>query len=148
LKQAVEVRESFAFESTLAGNTIPVLLIKASLGEFDVKVWFFGLASVEQHIDRVRQRVAHGGHDIPEEIIRRRWVDARRNIARLLPHLSELRLFDNSADADGPFGVIPPPRLLLHWNGTSVVAPDRRALGETPEWAQDIVAAALKLEKR
>jgi predicted ABC-type ATPase len=147
LAHAIDHRESFAFESTLSGVTMTSLLIRAS-PQFDVRVWFFGLATPEQHIRRVRERVARGGHDIPEETIRKRWIDARRNITRLLPHLSELRVFDNSAEADGPLGAIPPPRLLLHWNGGMVAGPGRAALIETPDWAREIVEAALALEER
>lgn len=49
LVHAIDHRESFAFESTLSGSTMTSLLMSAS-PEFEVKVWFFGLATPEQHI--------------------------------------------------------------------------------------------------
>jgi predicted ABC-type ATPase len=146
LEQAIRERSSFTFETTLGGNTIPQLLQKAADKGFDVRVWFVGLASVEQHMARVRARVASGGHDIPEEKIRERWDGSRRNIIRLMQSLSELRVFDNSAEYDPETGILPAPRLLLHWHSGTIVAMSKP--DETPEWAKPILAAALHLTPR
>lgn len=146
LQRAIVERADFAFETTLGANTIPRLLQQAADEGFDVRVWFVGLASVEQHMARVRARVASGGHDIPEEKIRERWEGSRRNIIRLLPHLTELRVFDNSAERDAETGILPAPRLLLHWRAGTIVALSK--LDETPDWAREILAAALHLTRR
>lgn len=148
LEQAIATRTSHAFESTLGGNTIPALLRIAAERGFDVLVWFVGLATPEQHIARVRARVAAGGHDIPETKIRERWNTSRRNILNLLPFVSELRLFDNSEEGDPAAGTIPPPRLVLHWKDGVIIAPALEVLAETPEWAKAIVAQALKLRSQ
>lgn len=147
LESAITGRFSHAFESTLGGHTITALLIDASRAGINVIVWFAGLASPEQHLARVRARVAAGGHDIPEEMIRKRWDTSRRNLITLLPHLTELRLYDNSEESDPAHGTIPEPRLLLHWRRGRIVAPSARALLLTPEWAKPIIAAALKLRR-
>jgi predicted ABC-type ATPase len=147
LEFAIETRSSFAFESTLGGDTIPRLLRQAAETGLMVSVWFVGLATPEQHIARVRARVASGGHSIPEEMIRQRWEASRRNIIALMPFLTELRVFDNSEERDASTGTIPPPRQLLLWRNGAVVSPDAEALGTTPEWAKPIVARALKLHR-
>jgi predicted ABC-type ATPase len=147
LIHAINGRLSYAFESTLGGNTMPALLLEAARAGFAVVIWFIGLSSPEQHIARVRSRVAGGGHDIPEELIRRRWDASRRHIITLLPYLTELRVFDNSEEGDPAAGTIPEPRLLMHWRGSRIVAPTARQLVATPEWAKPIVAAALKLQR-
>src|SRR5690606_19277285 len=95
LEAALEQGCNHAFETTLGGRTIPALLERASRTH-DVMMIFVGLASPEQHIGRVRLRVAHGGHDIPERKIRERWVTSRANLVRLLPLLARLQVFDNS----------------------------------------------------
>jgi predicted ABC-type ATPase len=146
LENAIRSRHNFAFESTLGGDTISGLLRKAALAGIDVMVWFAGLSSPEQHIERVRARVAAGGHDIPEAKIRERWNGSRRNLITLLPYLTELRVFDNSRERD-PAGTIPPPRLLLHWRCGAVIAPSVRSLRSTPDWARPIIAAALGLQR-
>jgi predicted ABC-type ATPase len=148
LEKAIQKRTNFIFETTLGGNTIPRLLQKAADEGFDVRIWFVGLSSVEQHMARVRARVASGGHDIPEEKIRERWDASRRNIIRLMQYVSEIRVFDNSAERDPETGTAPAPRLVLHWKRGIVVSPSPSDLEATPEWAKPIVAAALQLTRR
>jgi predicted ABC-type ATPase len=145
LEQAIRERLNFAFETTLGGNTIPRLLAQAADEGFEVLIWFVGLESVEKHMQRVRARVAAGGHDIPEEKIRERWNGSRLNLINLLPHLTELRVFDNSAERDPETGDNPPPRLLLDWNRGRILAPPVSELEATPEWAKPILAAAIDL---
>jgi predicted ABC-type ATPase len=144
---AINGRLTHSFESTLGGNTMPALLLEAARAGFKVVIWFVGLSTPEQHIARVRARVSAGGHDIPEETIRRRWDSSRRHLIALLPHLAELKVFDNSGEGDPQAGTIPEPRLLLHWRGGRIVGPSVRRMRETPEWAKPIVAAAMKLQR-
>ncbi len=73
LEKAIKDKEIFAFETTLGGNTITSLLIHAAENGLKVKLWYAGLESVELNLARVKARVAYGGHDIPEEDIRKRW---------------------------------------------------------------------------
>lgn len=141
LERAIAEKRIHAFETTLGGNTITNLLIEAAQRGIKVKVWFVGLESVELHIARVRARVARGGHDIPEAAIRKRWDSSRRNLIRLLPYLRNLRLFDNSHEADPHAGRRPQPRLLLHFEAGKIVGP--RDLSGAPEWAKPIIAGGL-----
>lgn len=148
LEAAIRDRVNYAFETTLGGTTIPRLPAHAAAAGFDVRMWFVGLATPELHIARVRERVARGGHDIPEEKIRERWDGSRRNLVILMPRLTELRVFDNTAEREAISGKLPPPRLLLHVRNGTVVAPPLSALEATPEWAKPIVACALQLHSR
>src|ERR1700739_1646806 len=109
LEQAIAERLDFAFETTLGGSTIPRLLADAAARGIEVRVWYVGLATPEAHIARVAQRVRSGGHDIPATTIRRRWRHSRLNLVQLLPALTELRVYDNSAEADPPTAPDPPP---------------------------------------
>ena len=65
LQAAIGRQSSYAFESTLAGRTIPALLLEAVRAGIDVVIWFVGLGSPEQHIARVRARVAAGDMTFP-----------------------------------------------------------------------------------
>src|SRR5207244_10369114 len=109
LERAIAERLTFAFETTLGGATITPLLQRALSAGIAVRVWYVGLASPELHIARVRARVARGGHDIPAGHIRARYDSSRLNLIRLLPRLTELRVYDNSAEADPRAGVAPEP---------------------------------------
>lgn len=143
LERAIAENLDFAFETTLGGTTMARLLADAASQGIEVRVWYVGLVSPETHIARVRQRVQSGGHDIPETTIRRRWQHSRQNLVKLLPALTELRVFDNSADADPAAGAAPRPVLVLHLDHGEIVGP--ADLSSTPEWAKPIVAAALSL---
>jgi predicted ABC-type ATPase len=112
-----------------------------------VHIWFVGLASVAMHVDRVRRRVAKGGHDIPLDMIRRRFAAGSRNLVALLPGLRQLYLYDNSREGDPDAGRAPSPQLVLHAVGRKIVAPTnvRGLTANTPQWAKPIVAASLEL---
>ena len=142
LERAIAERKTFAFETTLGGNTITALLERALASGLAVRVWYVGLNGPELHIARVRSRVARGGHDIPAEQVRARYDTSRLNLVRLLPRLTELRVYDNSAEADPRAGVPPEPLLVLHMLRGKIV----RAcpLAQTPDWAKPILAAAIR----
>lgn len=145
LESAIRKRKNYTFESTLGANTIPRLLTEAAKNGFEVVVWFVGLSSPEQHIARVRARVAAGGHDIPEAKIRERWDGSRRNIISLMPYLTELRVYDNSKDRDPITGEIPQPQLILHCRRGVIVSSVE--LAAFPEWAEPILTRALQLHR-
>jgi predicted ABC-type ATPase len=146
LQRAIDGGLDFTFETTLGGNTMPALLAEAARRGIEVRVFFVGLDSAEAHIERVRQRVLTGGHDIPEADIRRRYRHSLINLVTLLPALSELRVYDNSAAADPATGQAPQPVLVLHLQRGRIVGPSD--LTATPAWAKPIVAAALELTQR
>jgi predicted ABC-type ATPase len=145
LERAIEQRLDFAFETTLGGRTITNLLEQASASDIELRMWYVGLRDPEMHIARVKSRVAHGGHDIPSESIRQRFVQSRLNLIRLLPKLTELWLYDNSEEADPKTGRPPAPRLLLHFLRGTIVKSS--PLSEVPEWAKPILIVALRLAK-
>ncbi len=142
LERAIAERKTFAFETTLGGTTITTLLQHALAAGIAVRVWYVGLDGPDLHIARVRARVTRGGHDIPAEQVRARYDSSRINLIRLLPQLTELRVYDNSAEADPYAGIAPEPKLVLHMRQGQIV----RAcpLRETPAWAKPILAAAMK----
>ncbi len=143
LERAIVERLDFAFETTLGGHTITRLLQEALAAGIEVRMWFVGLRNPELHLARVRSRVAHGGHDIPEAKIRERYDRSRINLIALMPRLTELRVFDNSLEADPQSGHRPTPLLILHLaNGKIQQMVDA---SDTPQWARPVVAAALKL---
>lgn len=108
------------------------------------RVWYVGLRTPELHIARVKARAARGGHDIPTERIRERYDRSRYNLIRLLPKLAEVRLYDNSEEADPHAGAFPKPKLILCMRRARIVEVCDLALA--PEWTKPILAEALKLD--
>lgn len=141
LERAIAKRLVFATETTLGGETITTLLLQALAEGLEVRMWYIALATPELHLARVRARVARGGHDIPEDKIRERYDRSRANLIRLLPYLTELRVFDNSVEADPGRGAAPTPLLVVHMVMGNIAA--MCDLGSVPAWAKPIVAAAL-----
>ncbi len=145
LDVAIANRDTYAFETTLGGTTIPARIFAASTTH-DVLIWYCGLSSVDLHLARVQARVAAGGHDITEQKIRERWTSSIENLIALIPQLAHLRVYDNSAEAK--LGqAIPDPLLAAEIVGGRLLAPrDVTTLTATPNWAKPILEAALQMD--
>ena len=141
LERAINERLDYAFETTLGGRTIPALLEKPMDAGIEVRIWYVGLTNPELHIARVHERVKRGGHDIPEVRIRQRYARSLLNLIQLMPKLTELRVYDNSVEADPHTGVTPEPTLIVYLNRGKLL--NVCELASTPEWAKPIALRAL-----
>ena len=66
--------EDFSIETTLATRSLVKIIEEAQSVGYEVTILYFWLNSPELAVRRVKARVAAGGHDIPENVIRRRYV--------------------------------------------------------------------------
>lgn len=142
LERALTEGLSYAFETTLGGNSIARLLLEGARNGAEVHVWFAGLSTPELHLRRIAARVAAGGHDIPETKVRERFDASRSNLVKLMPVLASLRVYDNSFEADPLAGKRPQPALLLQMQAGRVVT--HAPLRSVPAWAKPLLAAALR----
>jgi predicted ABC-type ATPase len=71
--------ESFAFETTLSGHTYSRRILKWRAAGYIVKLVFLSLPTAEDAIARVAARVRQGGHNVPANVIRRRFASGLRN---------------------------------------------------------------------
>jgi predicted ABC-type ATPase len=95
-------RESFAFETTLAGRGYVHHIRTWQAAGYRVKLIFLQLDGPEAAIARVAQRVQQGGHHIPEETIRRRFAAGRENFTNLYaPLVDAWALYDNAGAQPG-----------------------------------------------
>lgn len=67
-------KEDFSIETTLATRSLMRTIEEAKSNGYTVTLLFFWLESPEMAVSRVKERVSNGGHDIPENIIRRRYT--------------------------------------------------------------------------
>ena len=89
--------ENFAFETTLATKSYKSKIELAKKNNYNNVLLFFWLQNVELAIERVRIRVSEGGHNIPTDIIRRRYTNGIKNLFNIyLPIVDEVMIFDNS----------------------------------------------------
>lgn len=97
IEDLLEKGESFAIETTLATKSYVNLVKRAQQKGYRVSLLFFWLRSPELAILRVAERVQHGGHNIPEEVIRRRYLAGIRNLFQLfVPIVDYWDIYDNS----------------------------------------------------
>jgi len=88
---------SFAFETTLSGRVYATRIPQWQEQGYQIKLFFLRLPDTDFAISRVKQRVRLGGHDIPEETIRRRFTKGWENFQTLYrPLVNEWALYDNS----------------------------------------------------
>ena len=76
-------RNSFAFETTLASRGYLRSIDEWQKAGYRVKLIFLELASAEETIARVEQRLMQGGHRIPEDVIQRRFATGKNNFEKL-----------------------------------------------------------------
>lgn len=100
LKELADARLSFAFETTLASRSFAPWLRELRASGYAVHIVFLWLSSPELAIQRVAERVAAGGHDVPEVTVHRRYAAGIRNFIRLYqPLASSWALFNASGPA-------------------------------------------------
>lgn len=91
--------QSFAFETTLSGRSYVRLIRQWRSDGYMVVLFFLSLANPEEAIARVAERVAQGGHHIPEDVIRRRFAAGLQNFETLYRREVDFwRRYNNSGD--------------------------------------------------
>ena len=97
IAELVSERRDFAFETTLATRSFAELCDRAKKQGYEVCLIFLWLDSAELAVERVKQRVAEGGHNIPEKTIIRRYHSGIENFFKLYKNRLDYWLFiDNS----------------------------------------------------
>jgi len=97
IESHVRRRQSFAFETTLSGRRYAARIPEWQRIGYEVVLIFLWLPKVEIAIERVKERVRQGGHDVPEEVIRRRYETGWSNFSHLYKRLVDhWFLYDNS----------------------------------------------------
>ena len=91
--------ESFAIETTLATRSYSNLVRRAHQNGFSVQLLYFWLPSPEYAAERVAQRVREGGHNIPRDVIFRRYYAGIKNLFDIyMPIVDSWMIIDNSVN--------------------------------------------------
>ncbi len=123
LQELAGRRDDFAFETTLASRSFAPWLRGLRRSGYAVHLAFLWLPSAEFAIKRVAERVHAGGHNIPEDVIRRRYRAGLRNLfAMYQPLCADWWVFDNSR----PGG----PRLVAEGAG-----PEANRIADPDTWS-------------
>ena len=116
LKELLATGETFALETTLATRHYLRFIAEARTQGYLVRLLFFWLNSADLAVERVAARVAEGGHNIPEQTIRRRYESGLRQFfGAYRTAVDDWLLFDNS---NGP------GKLIAQGNATETTVVD------------------------
>lgn len=97
INDLIDRRQDFAFETTLSTRSFVNLINRAKLAGYTINLIYYWLDSVDLAKERVRTRVAEGGHSIPEDTIVRRYFAGIKNFTHLYKaHADYWLLIDNS----------------------------------------------------
>ena len=100
----LERKADFAIETTLATRSLLQIVRQAQQQNYETTVLYFWLNSPDLAIERVRDRVESGGHNIPDAVIRRRYVMGLQYLFDVyIPVIDRWILADNSKP---PFSVV------------------------------------------
>ena len=89
INECVRKNESFAFETTFSSKGYANKIRNWKSQNYEVIIYYLKLPSVDLAIERVRLRVAQGGHNVPEHIIRRRYDRSRENFQQIYKYLAD-----------------------------------------------------------
>lgn len=97
INELLEHDVSFSIETTLATRSYINLVRRAHIKGYSVRLLFFWLNSPELALLRIDERVAKGGHNIPEPIVRRRYIAGINNLFHLfMNEVDSWEIYDNS----------------------------------------------------
>lgn len=97
IRRHADAGRSFAFETTLSGRGYVSKIRRWRADGYRVTLVFLSLSTIEEAVNRVRERVRHGGHDVPEDIVRRRFRSGWVNFRDIYRHeVDEWFWYDNT----------------------------------------------------
>ncbi len=99
IDKLIKKGNDFAFETTLATKSYKNFVVNAKKNGYTVTLIFFWLRNQDLAVKRVETRVKEGGHNIPENVIRRRYENGLKNFFSIFePIVDEWMFIDNSGE--------------------------------------------------
>lgn len=95
-RKALESSKSFSFETVMSARDKVDLLRDARSRGFRTYLYYMATEDPAINVQRVRNRVADGGHDVPEDKIISRYVRSLKLLAEAIPHTDRAYFFDTS----------------------------------------------------
>lgn len=97
ISELLEAKKDFAFETTLATRSYAKTIKKANEFGYTIILLFFWLESPEIAVKRVKERVENGGHNIPEDVIFRRYYKGIKNLINIFLELCDKVIVINNS---------------------------------------------------
>ena len=129
-REALAAGRTHLVETTLAGNGVLRLMEDARRAGYWIELHYVCVNSLGQTLDRIRNRVALGGHDVPEADVRRRFGRSLANLPAAIARADEAHLYDNS-EPDRPHREVASRTADTWWTAEIVPAWAATALAPT-----------------
>ncbi len=100
IDKLTEQGQSFCLETTLSGRAYLSKIAKWQNMGYMVHLFFLSLPDAEMAINRVAERVRQGGHHIPDDVVRRRYVAGLKNFHELYKRKVDAWAFFDNAGKD------------------------------------------------
>ena len=94
--ECMEKGNSFNEETTLTGKTILKLIDKVREKNYKLHLFYVGVGSPDISKERIKKRVADGGHHIPNEVVDKRYKESLKNFEKILKKFDNVVVYDNS----------------------------------------------------
>ena len=127
MQKVLKTGQDINLETTLAGHekNILKLLDRVKKNNYQIVLLYVGVSSPDIAVERVKERVAKGGHGVPEELIRKRYDESLNNLNRLISKFDIVKIYDNSKNF----------RILYQRIETEV----KLCKKDIPQWVQSII---------
>lgn len=96
IQHAIAQKETFAIETTLATRIYFNIIKQAQLLGYEIIMYFFYLPSTEMAKERVKLRISKGGHNIPPDVIERRYYLGIKYFFEYLKLTDRWYIYNNS----------------------------------------------------
>ena len=88
--------KSFNEETTLTGRSILRIIDKAKNLDYKIHLYYIGIDNPEIAKERVKNRIARGGHGISPDVIKKRYYESLKNLEKIIHQCDFIEIFDNS----------------------------------------------------
>lgn len=95
IKTCIENGVEFSQETTLSSNQVIKSIDMAKSAGYTIRMFYVGISTAEESLKRIKNRVEKGGHDIPEDAVRRRYQKRYENLNKVLPLCDVVEFYDN-----------------------------------------------------
>ena len=131
--ECMEKGNSFNEETTLTGKTILKLIDKVREKNYKLHLFYVGVGSPDISKERIKKRVADGGHHIPDEVVDKRYKESLKNFEKILKKFDNVVVYDNSVRF----------RTLLRIIDKKVI----KIADDLPEWMENTINNNYKVLK-
>lgn len=129
IKKLFEEGISFNQETTLCGNSIIKNIYNAKQLGYKIELYFVSVETPEIAKERIRIRVANGGHGIADSDVERRFIDSRNNLKKILKICDDIIIYDNTESLQAKIFI----------KNSEVLFKDN----ECPKWMNEIISEIL-----